>query len=249
MEKQRLSRKILHICIVFVIIIAIIFVAIMLILHYDVNGETNMPFFVSKISIISTVDGKDVENNEAKWDIKVIQNNDVFVYIEKNEEYKKQETIDNITIDNITVKSEPSMGEIKIYKPILNETTMFKNLEENEIQEVVFNGAKATDTRNLEISNQGGTISFRCANNSVGEYFSNDDEQISYEQLLQKMNIEESNLKATISFNISIKLNSGKTFKAENIEIEVPNEDIVKQGTVGLELTDLQNIIFKRLEN
>ena len=57
----------------------------MLILNYDEKGETNMPFKVSKISIVSTVNGQDVENSEAKWDINVIQNNDVYIYIENME--------------------------------------------------------------------------------------------------------------------------------------------------------------------
>ena len=64
MASQRLSKKMFNICIVCIIIVVIIFIAIMLILNYDVNGEANMPFEVSKISVISTVDGKDVENSQ-----------------------------------------------------------------------------------------------------------------------------------------------------------------------------------------
>ena len=88
MANQRYSKKILNICIVGIIIIAIIFTAVMLILNYDENGETNMPFEISKILVVSTVNGQDVENSDAKWDINVIQNNDVYIYIEKNDEYK-----------------------------------------------------------------------------------------------------------------------------------------------------------------
>lgn len=103
MANQRFSKKILNICIICIIIVAIIFTAVMLILNYDEKGETNMPFKVSKISIVSTVNGQDVENSEAKWDINVIQNNDVYIYIEKNDDYKKQETIKNVKLENITI--------------------------------------------------------------------------------------------------------------------------------------------------
>ena len=99
MENQRFSKKILNICIICIIIVAIIFTAVMLVLNYDENGETNMPFKISKISIVSTVNGQDVENPEAKWDINVIQNNDIYVYIEKNNEYKKQEIIKSVKLD------------------------------------------------------------------------------------------------------------------------------------------------------
>ena len=52
-----------------------------------------------------------------------------------------------------------------------------------------------------------------------------------------------------IKFNIKITLNSGKVFSADNVEIQVPNEGINKNGTVGHEYTDLQSIVFKRIEN
>lgn len=250
MADQRYSRKVLNICIICVIIVAIVFAAMMFVLHYDVNGETNMPFFISKISIISTTDGKSVENTEYKWDINVIQNNDIYIYVEKNDGYKKQETINKIKIDNFKIKSIPSQGEIKIYKPVnQNVTSLFENLEEYETTEIVFEGAKSTDTKNLKISNQGGTIGFRCANNNVGNYQSNNDEEIDYSKLLQKMNIDENNLKAIVLFDITLTLNSGKAFKAENVEIRIPNENIVREGRVGIENTNLENIVFKRIEN
>ena len=127
MANQRFSKKILNICIICIIIVAIIFTAVMLILNYDEKGETNMPFKVSKISIVSTVNGQDVENSEAKWDINVIQNNDVYIYIEKNDDYKKQETIKNVKLENITIAEKPEVGEIKIYKPISNDSVLFEN--------------------------------------------------------------------------------------------------------------------------
>jgi hypothetical protein len=249
MANQRFSRKIFNICILAVIIVIIIFIALMFALHYDVNGETNMPFQISKISVISTVDGQDVENSDNKWDINVIQNNDIYLYIEKNEGYSKQEIIDSVKIDNFIVKQLPTIGEIKIYKPSVNDMALFQNSEENIIESVVFNGATSTDTRNLEISNQGGVISFRCANNNVGNYISNDDEEINYDNLLNKLNITEDAIATKISFNVTINLNSGKAFKAENIELQLPNSGIIDNGTTGKEYTDLQEIVFKRIEN
>ena len=249
MANQRFSRKVLNLCIVGVIIIAIIFTALMLILNYDEKGETNMPFLVSKIYIISTTDGQDVESSDYKWNINVVQNNDIYLYIEKNKDYSKQETIKNVKLDNIKVKKEPNIGEIKIYKPIQNENILFKNIDENIIKEIIFTGTKASNSRNLEISNQGGPVTFRCANNNIGNYTSNDDEEIHFEELLTKLNINEEDLIGTISFDITIALNSGKVFKAEDVEIKIPNEGLVKEGRVGLEYSDLKNIIFKRIEN
>lgn len=249
MANQRFSIKILNICIICIIIIAIIFTAVMLILNYDEKGETNMPFKVSKISIVSTVNGQDVENSEAKWDINVIQNNDVYIYIEKNDEYKKQETIKSVKLENITIAEKPEIGEIKIYKPISNDTVLFENKDENVVNELEYKGTKSTDAKKLQISNQGGVLIFRCANNNIGIYTSNDDAEINYNNLISKLNISENSLISKIKFNITITLNSGKVFRADDVEIQVPNDGIANNGTVGHEYTNLQSIVFKRIEN
>lgn len=249
MSNQRLSKKIFNICIICVIIVAIIFTAIMLVLDYDEKGEINMPFKVSKISIVSTINGQDVENSDAKWDINVIQNNDVYIYIEKNEEYKKQETIKSVKLENITVAEKPKIGEIKIYKPISSETVLFENKDENIVSELEYKGAKSTDAKKLQISNQGGVLIFRCANNNIGTYTSNDDVEINYNDLINKLSIYENDLISKIKFNIEITLNSGKIFRADNIEFKIPNEGLAQSGTIGHEYLDLQNIVFKRIEN
>lgn len=249
-DKQRFSIKILHICIVLIIIISIIFIAVLLVLNYEEKGESNMPFILSKIAIISSAQGKDVENSEFKWDIKAILNNDINIYVEKNTKYGKQELISEVKIGNFNIKKAPNIGSIKIYKPInTNNVSLFENNDENIANELIFSGSKSTDLKNLQISNQGGRICFRCANNEIGEYKSNDDMEINYNQLLQKMNIDEANLEAVVSFDIIITLDSGKSFKTEGIEIKIPNKNIVNEGTVGLESTDIENAIFKRIEN
>ena len=96
---------------------------------------------------------------------------------------------------------------------------------------------------------QGGVVSFRCSNTNIGTYSSNDDAEINYNELIKKLNINEENLTLNISFDITITLDSGKVFKAEDIELELPNQNINEEGTVGKEYKDLQEIIFKRIEN
>ena len=77
------NKKWFHIVIMVIILAVLMFILGITILKYNVEGETNMPFKVSKISMVSTVNGQDVENSDKKWDISVIQNNDIYVYIEK----------------------------------------------------------------------------------------------------------------------------------------------------------------------
>ena len=79
--EQKLSKKVFHICMIIVIITAVLFAVGIIILRYQVEGETNLPFEISKISIISAVDGKDNKDEANKWNINVNQNNDVYIYI------------------------------------------------------------------------------------------------------------------------------------------------------------------------
>ena len=32
-------------------------------------------------------------------------------------------------------------------------------------------------------------------------------------------------------------------------QVQIPGEEIIEEGTKGIEITDLQDIIFKRIEN
>ena len=75
---------------------------------------------------------------------------------------------------------------------------------------------------------------------------SNDDEEINHSELLKKLNINNEDLKLKASFDIYITLNSGKTYKS-NIELELPINDVVNDGTQSMEYTNLENIVFKRI--
>lgn len=246
---QRLSKKIINISVIIVIIVAIIFTALMMVLKYEEKGETNMPFYISKISIISTVDGKDVEDANNRWNLEVSQNNDIYIYIQKNDNYKKTETIKNIVLNNFTINLKPTLGDITIYEPSVNDVSIFKNKEEYIASEIIIQGDKSTSIQSLKISNQGGIVAFRCANNNLATYISNDDEELNYKELLKKLKVNEESVKAKVSFDITIELNSNKKYKAQNINLEFPVQNIVEEGTTSLEEIDLQNIIFKRIEN
>ena len=65
---HRNNKKLMHLCIIIVMIVAILFTALIIILKYGQDGETNMPFEVSKITVISTVGAQDVENSSKDMD-------------------------------------------------------------------------------------------------------------------------------------------------------------------------------------
>lgn len=241
---ERTKKKVLKISITIVIVVSIIFVAIMYLLTYHEEGETNIPFKISKIVVVSSTDGVQSENLETQWDINVNQNNDIYLYIDKNKNYGKTELIENVKISNFNISKETDRGEIKIYKTTTDESKMFNNISENEIQELTYTGDIESNIKQSKISNQGGLIVFRCANNNISKYLSNDATEVNYNQLLQITNVSQQDLNLTISFDLEIKVVDKKTYKA-SVSVELPVEGVITNGTANLEITNLEDIVFK----
>ncbi len=246
--KYIVNKKTFHICMLIVIVVIILFTLGMIVLRYSVEGETNMPFVLSKVVIISSVEGSDKETGESKWAFDVSQNNDIYFYIQKNPNYSKEEAIKSILINNIQVNKTNEKGIINFYRP--NTTASggnFKDNEEDKIQEIEYTGSLESNFKTLKISNQGGIVMFRYANDNIAQYISND-EEINHSELLKKCNITDNDLKAKISMNLKIIIESGKEYKA-NITFDMPIEGIIEEGTASQEITNTSNIIFKRIKN
>lgn len=245
--KEITNRKSFHIVMIIVIIFIILFVTGILILKYNVEGETNMPFRLTKISIISSSEGIDKETTETKWAFDVYQGNDIYLYIDKNKEYSKTEAIKSVNIENIKIESKNN-EKINIYKPDnQEEKAIFKNKQENKVNSIEYLGDIESDLNNLKISNQGGLIAFRCSIDNIAEYKSND-EQINHFELLKNAGIKNEDLQMKIYFDLIIKLEGGKEYKA-TINLDLPIDDVVGKGTTSTEITDSNNFIFKRVKN
>ena len=230
------------------LIIAIIAGVFLLMLKYDVEGEMNMPFNLSRIMIVSSAEGISKQDEDNLWNMDIVQNNDIYLEILKNENYKKQEIIESVTLDKFTIDETPVRGEFKLYCPSENEGDKLYNLsEESQIEEIVYEGSESTNIQKLQIANQGGRIQFRYTTKNLGSFVSNEEGEIKHDgTILQKLNIKTDELRAKVSFDITIKIVSGNSFKAR-ISLEFPTEDLVQKGTVTYEKTDTKDIIFKRI--
>ena len=246
--KYLMSKKSFHISMLIIIVAAILFGLGIVVLRYNVEGETNMPFSLNKVTIVSSVEGIDKDAGENRWAFDISQNNDFYFYIQKNKNYDKEEAIKEVVIDNITVQKENEKGTINFYRPNTTESGgNYKNTQENLIQSIEYKGSLETNLKNLEISNQGGIVMFRYANDNIAEYVSND-EEIKHSELLQKAGISEETLKTKISMDITIKIESGKEYKAST-SFDLPIEGVVEKGTSSREILDTSDIIFKRIKN
>ncbi len=245
--KDLTKTKSFHICMIMVIIVLILFVVGLLVLRYNVEGETNMPFNLSKIAIISTQEGMDDGQTNTRWSFDVHQSNDIYLYIDKNDAYDKTEIIKSVRVDNFQIEAK-NQDNVKLYKPdATEENVIFQYNDEDMIQSLEYTGDVESDLKNLKISNQGGIIAFRCSNNNVTKYQS-DEEEVNHSELLKKAGITEEELKINLTFNLTITLESGKEYQAE-IKTELPTGNVVEEGNTSTEITDLKDVVFKRTHN
>ncbi len=241
---DRMKKKLLKLALTIVIVIAIIFVAMMYLITYHEEGETNIPFKISKIIIVSSADGTQSAGAQNQWALDVNQNNDVYLYIDKNKSYGKTEFIESVKINNFSIEKETDKEKIKIYKTTTEENKMFNNTEEYETKELTYVGELESNIKEEKISNQGGIVTFRCANNKVSQYLADNITEVNYNQLLQMTGVEQKDLNVKISFDIAIKVVGKKTYQA-TVNLDLPVEDVITNGTANLEITKLEDIVFK----
>lgn len=243
MKKNKIIKRVL----VLSMIIIITLIVGSIIIKYQVEGETNMPFKVSRIMVISSAQGIQKDESESKWDLQLVQNNDIYIDIAKNKNYQETEVIDKVIVDNFSRDTEPIKGIIKTYRPNDKENGVYVNAEEFLVNEKLeYTGGEKSNIKNLEIANQGGLILLRYVNEGLGQYTSNEEEEIRHDgTLLSKVGIQKEELNFTISFDLSIVLKSKTTYKAR-VKLEMPVGNVVQEGTSSYEKTDVRDVVFKR---
>ena len=246
MKRSSFSKKrIIHIyAIIFVVIIILLF-ACALMFKYHVEGEKNLPFNLKKINIISTAESA-LNKDEEVWHAKILQKNDIFFVIEKNSNYKKDETIKSVSFENFQVEKLNEDMIISIYRPTTS-VDKYTYSEEYKIENSLeYQGGMSTNAEVLQINNQGGLIGFSVTSDNIGEYVFKENEILPSDgRLLAKANVNSENIKFEISFDIIIETNENHRFKT-NMKIELPTGNILEEGVGTLEDADLENVIFKR---
>lgn len=240
------NKKIVHICIILGIIAIILIIAGLIMLRYQVEGETNLPFELSKMIVVSTAESKEIDKlDNYKWNFSVSQYNDIYLQIDKNEEYKKNTNIKNITLENFNVEKNNSKEKVKLYRA-KSEGKILEDEEHLINNTLTYKGDKETKLDELKISNEGGIILLRSVNENVCEIRNNEETIVHDGTLLTKgnANIEELNYK--LSFDIIIETNKNIKYKG-TINIELPTGNIQTEGKSQIEKTDFSDVIFKRM--
>lgn len=215
-------KNVVRFVIVVVVTSLIITIVCLLMLKYSVEGENNMPFELSQLIIVSTAEGIDKDGGNTTWNFDLAQNNDIYLYISKNKNYKETEIIKNIKLDNFKIE-KPNKGQIVIYRPSEAEDKIYEYKEEYIINnEIIYSGSEFTNAKKLEIANQGGIIFLRFCNNELGE-FSSSEETVSHDgTILAKAGLNYEDIICKVSFDITIELVSGTKFIG-NMKLDLPS--------------------------
>lgn len=223
-----------------VIIIAIITIFV---LRYNVEGEKNMPFIITNIRVISTAQADIADDNQNN--LNIIQKNDFYFYLEKNQEYKKEDSISKITFENFNIKKSTDKGTTNIYKPSPN-TILYSYTDEYKIENSIsYNGGLNTNLASLEIGNQGGLIGFSITLEDLGIYTINND-AVTYDgTILSKLNLTNEDIAMEVTFDVIIETTSNKKFKS-TLTFNLPTGNIIEEGRSVLDKNDFDDIVFKR---
>lgn len=245
MDKEKKIQTI-KLCVAVTVFAIIILLVATIMIRYQVEGDKNMPFNLSKIIIISTAEGTESEGKK-KWNFDVYQNNDVYIYIDKNEQYNGEErTIKSVKMENINITKAPIKGEVKAYMPNSVDGRLFSYEDTYLVDgKLEYKGAKESNPKTLEIGANGGNLLIRFSNTGLGQYSSDSDKEIIHDgTLLNKIKVTDEETKFDVSFDLVITVENC-SYRA-NVTMQMPCGDITKEGTCSLEQTVFSDLVFKR---
>ncbi len=242
MEKNNVLKK----CIFTMVICILLMIVFSIMVKYDVEGEKELPFSITKILLVSTVDGDIIEDTENIWNIGVTQVNDIYMYINKTNE--EDVMINSITFNNFVVNQVPQKGKLKLLRPTGELSNLYSSSEQDYLSEgITYLGGSVDDMKSLEIGNNGGIIGFRMAVTELGSYISNESTEIIYDgRLLSNLGITEEELKFDVSFDIIIETSDHVKYKGTT-SLQIPVKGFIEKGSANTEIKDFTNLVFKRI--
>lgn len=245
MDKEKKIQT-MKLCVAVTIFAIIILLVVTTMIRYQVEGDKNMPFNLSKIIVVSTAEGTETKGKK-KWNFDVYQNNDVYIYIDKNEQYHGEDkTIKSVKIENINIAKTPTKGEVKVYMPNSVDGRLFSYEDDYLVDGTLeYKGAEESNSKTLEIGANGGNVLIRFSNTGLGQYSSDSDKEIIHDgTLLNKIKVTNEDNKFDVAFDLVITVENCSY--RTNVTMQMPCGDITKEGTCSIEKTDFSDLVFKR---
>lgn len=242
-----MKKSIIKKCLFIGVIVIILMVVASIMIKYDVEGEKELPFTLTKIFLVSTVDGDVVDDPNNIWNINVTQVNDLYFYVDKTT--SDNQTIKNIKIDNIQIIKKPKKGVVKMLRPTGEINDLYSASKENYLETGLdIQGSTVDDLKSLEISNVGGVFAFRFSVNELGAFVSNEiNQEITYDgKLLSNLGVSVDEIKFDVNLDITITTSENVSYKG-TIYLNLPMDEVIEEGSCSMEIGDFTKVIFKRI--
>lgn len=181
------------------------------------------------------------------WNERVIQTNDVYIYLDKNDKFKEEQIIKSVKIDNIKILEKAKIGKIQVYMPSSFDDSQYKYTNDFLVNSSLsYSGAEVDNKKNLEISYNGGGVYISFANMGLDNFKSNEAQEIQQGGLLlEKMNLSDEDLKFKVSFDLIIEVQD-KSY-ITNIVLDMPASGLIGNEQSYQEITDFDKLVFKRM--
>lgn len=243
LEKKKVIKKYVFVFFICVIILITAFIMV----RYYVEGEENMPFKLDRIIIRSSIDSSEVDkDNLLKTGLS--QENDIFIYIAKENNADKKIKISKVEIQNIKITKASEKYNYKVFLPVSNNiSTMYKDSSKDYLKEKIEYLAGSADSSERHIINEdGGRIAFRISNQSIGSFELSKDNGVTYNgELLTELGIKEEELAFNVYMELIIETTEGIRYKTE-LDFDMPADKFGKSSTKSKTITDFTDVIFKR---
>lgn len=181
------------------------------------------------------------------WNEKVVQTNDVYIYLDKNNDYKGEQAIKKVRIENIKILENVKVGKIQVYMPNSLEDGLYKYVNDYLVSTTLtYTGSNADNKKALQINNQGGCVCISFANMGLDNYRSNDEQELPQGgTILEKLNLANEDLKFKVSFDLVIEVQD-KTYKT-TITLDMPIDGVVNQKETYTTIENFNNTVYKRI--
>ena len=112
-------------------------------------------------------------------------------------------------------------------------------------EKLEYRGGAKSNSKTLEIGNQGGEALIRFCNTNLGAYSSDEDKEIIHDgTLLNKLELKQENINFIVCFDFIIEVKNHQ-YRAK-VELEMPHGNIIEEGTAVYEKNQMNDVIFKR---
>lgn len=225
---------------IIIILLVIVLIVASILVKIFAKNKNDIPFEISAIEVVGSISGEDKGKTEQNWNLNIIQNNDFYIRIGNNKDIEK------IVINNFIVDESPKKGNVHIYKPSNdNENKVFENSEEYKVEnELIFTGDEISGITNSNLLNYENIISFRCSNEYLVNFESNDNTVTYNGSLLKKLGITQEDIQFTILFDILIETKTRENFKT-TVMLDLPTGNIVQEEVSTYQINK-NELVFKK---